>query len=162
MPPRQYGQDAPPDRDGVVLYAYVCEAFIAWYGNDTFEIYTNLVARTTGPYAPVYFLVLFCNCLVPQLLWSGRVRTTPDSPSGASRSSIQVGMWSRRYMLIVSSENRDFLPSSWHLYRPSAVDVSILVGTISFFLFLFLLFLRAIPFIPISELKATKREVSRA
>jgi molybdopterin-containing oxidoreductase family membrane subunit len=75
---------------------------------------------------------------------------------------VQIGMWCERYMLIVSSENRDFLPSSWRMYHPSAVDLSIFLGTISFFLFLFLLFLRTVPFIPISELKETKRGLSHA
>jgi Ni/Fe-hydrogenase subunit HybB-like protein len=145
----------------IVLYAYVCEAFTAWYSGDTFEIYTNLIARPTGPYALVYWLVIFCNCVVPQTLWSAKTRTTP-AILWVVTIFVQIGMWSERYMLIVSSENRDFLPSSWHLYRPSAVDIAILGGTISFFLFLFLLFLRAVPFIPISELKETKRGLSHA
>jgi molybdopterin-containing oxidoreductase family membrane subunit len=74
---------------------------------------------------------------------------------------IQVGMWSERFMLIVVSQHRDFLPSSWRLYVPSWVDWTILGGTISFFLFLFLLFLRFVPFIPISELKDMRHEMAK-
>ena len=142
----------------VVFYAYMCEAFIAWYSNDKFEIYTNLVARPTGPYALAYWLVIFCNCVVPQVLWSKKIRTTPVV-LWIVTILIQIGMWFERYMLIVTSENRDFLPSSWHLYLPSAIDLAIITGTISFFLFLFLLFLRFVPFIAISELKEMRHKI---
>ena len=145
----------------IVFYAYACEAFIAWYGGDAFEMYTTLVARPTGTYALVYWIVIFCNCVAPQVLWSASVRTNPIA-LWIVTIFVQIGMWGERYMLIVTSEHRDFLPSSWRDYRPSAIDVSILLGTISFFLFLFLLFLRTVPFIPISELKQTKRELRHA
>jgi molybdopterin-containing oxidoreductase family membrane subunit len=142
----------------VVFYAYVCEEFTAWYSGDKFEIYTSLVARPTGPYAVAFWIVIFCNCAVPQLLWSKTVRTTPRI-LWVVTIFVQIGMWFERYMLIVSSESRDFLPSSWRLYRPSAIDLTILLGTISFFLFLFLTFLRFVPFIPISDLKDDKRHL---
>jgi Ni/Fe-hydrogenase subunit HybB-like protein len=74
---------------------------------------------------------------------------------------VQVGMWSERFMLIITSLHRDFLPSSWRVYTPSWVDWTILAGTCSFFLLLFLLFLRFVPFIPISELKEMRHELSR-
>ncbi len=142
----------------IVLYAYLCEEFTAWYGGDKFDIYTNLIARPTGPYAMAFWIVILCNCIAPQVLWSKKLRTSPLFLWGVT-VFVQIGMWLERYMLIVSSESRDFLPSSWRLYRPSAVDVAILAGTISFFLFLFLGFLRFVPFIPISELKETKRHL---
>jgi molybdopterin-containing oxidoreductase family membrane subunit len=142
----------------VVFYAYACEEFIAWYSGDTFDFYTNLVARPTGPYALVFWTVIFCNCVAPQALWFRRVRTSPVV-LWIVTIFVQIGMWFERYLLIVSSEAQDFLPSSWHTYRPSAIDVTILIGTISFFLFLFLLFVRFVPFIPISELKETKRKM---
>jgi Ni/Fe-hydrogenase subunit HybB-like protein len=141
----------------IVTYAYLAEAFTAWYSNDTFEMYTSLVARPTGPYAFAYWTVIFCNCIVPQVLWSKKVRTTP-LVLWVVTIFVQIGMWLERYMLIVTSENRDFLPSSWHLYRPSAIDLTILIGTLFFFVFLFLLFLRTVPFIAISELKETRRK----
>jgi molybdopterin-containing oxidoreductase family membrane subunit len=72
---------------------------------------------------------------------------------------IQLGMWMERFVLIVGSEAQDFLTSSWHMYRPSIIDGSILFGTVCFFLFLFLAFLRYVPFIPISELQQMRREL---
>jgi molybdopterin-containing oxidoreductase family membrane subunit len=73
---------------------------------------------------------------------------------------VQLGMWSERFMLIITSLHRDFLPSSWAMYRPSWVDWSILGGTCCFFLLLFLLFIRFVPFIPISELKEMRHEIA--
>jgi molybdopterin-containing oxidoreductase family membrane subunit len=144
----------------IVSYAYICEGFIAWYSGDKFEIYTTLVARPTGPYAVAYWIVIFCNCVAPQVLWSWRIRTAPIV-LWIVTIFVQIGMWLERYMLIASSESRDFLPSSWRMYRPSAIDMTIFVGTLSFFLFLFLALLRVIPFIPISEMKETKRELEK-
>jgi molybdopterin-containing oxidoreductase family membrane subunit len=145
----------------IVTYAYVIEVFTAWYSGDTFEMYTSLVAHPTGPYAVGYWIVIFCNCVAPQALWSRKVRTTPVA-LWVVTIFVQIGMWFERYVLIVSSESRDFLPSSWRDYRPSAVDLTILAGTMCFFAFLFLLFLRFVPFIPISELKETKRKLAEA
>jgi molybdopterin-containing oxidoreductase family membrane subunit len=142
----------------VVFYAYACEWYMAWYTGDPFEIYANITAKVEGPYAPVWWIVFFCNCLSPQILWSKRVRTSPV-PLWIVTIFIQIGMWLERYMLIVMSENRDFLPSSWRMYRPSAIDLTILGGTICFFLFLFLLLIRFLPFIPISELKEMRRHL---
>jgi Ni/Fe-hydrogenase subunit HybB-like protein len=144
----------------IVFYAYMCEQFIAWYSGDKFEIYANLVARPTGPYAAAFWIVILCNCVAPQLLWSKAVRTSPGVLWVVTIFA-QIGMWLERYMLIVSSESRDFLPSSWHTYRPSAVDMVIFLGTISFFLFLFLGFLRWVPFIPIAEMKETRARFRR-
>ena len=144
----------------IVTYGYIVEQFCAWYGGDAAERYTYLVDRPTGPYAVAFWTVIACNCLVPQALWSRRVRTSPVVLWVAS-ILIQIGMWTERFMLIVTSQHRDFLPSSWADYRPTSVDVAILVGTISFFLFLFLVFLRVVPFIPISELKEMKHRLER-
>jgi molybdopterin-containing oxidoreductase family membrane subunit len=142
----------------IVTYSYVVEAFIAWYGGNTFEMYVMLVDRPFGAYGFVFWGVIFCNCIAVQLLWSRRMRTSPAALFVVS-GFIQLGMWSERFMLIVTSLHRDFLPSSWRLYVPSWVDWTILGGTVCFFLFLFLLFLRFVPFIPISELKEMRREM---
>ena len=144
----------------IVTYSYACETFTAWYSGDKFEMYVYLTSRPLGPYAIAYWLVLFCNCVAPLTLWSRRFRTTPVLLFAVT-IVIQVGMWLERYMLIVTSQQADFLPSSWALYRPSSVDIAIFLGTISFFLFLFLLFLRFVPFIPISELKALRHDLKR-
>ena len=144
----------------VVFFAYACEWYVAWYTGDPFEIGSNITARLSGPYAPVWWVVFFCNCLAPQALWSRRMRTSPLALWIAALF-FQVGMWAERYMLIVGSLSRDFLPRSWHTYRPSAVDVTLLGGTVFFFLFLFLLLLRFLPFVPVSELKEIKHQLAR-
>lgn len=144
----------------IVTYSYIVEHFCAWYSGDEFERHTYLVDRPFGPYALAFWLVIFCNCVVPQALWWRRVRTTPVVLWIACLF-IQVGMWLERYMLIVTSQHADFLPSSWGHYRPTVVDVGILAGTISFFLFLFLVFLRVVPFIPIGELKELKHRLEK-
>jgi molybdopterin-containing oxidoreductase family membrane subunit len=144
----------------IVLYSYIAEIWSAWYSGDPFEQYTHLVARVRGPYAFVFWTVIFCNCISVQSLWSRRMRRSPLA-LWLVAGIIQIGMWSERFMLIVSSLNRDFLPSSWHLYRPTFVDVALLLGTISFFLFLFLLFLRFVPFIPIAELKELRHHLEK-
>jgi molybdopterin-containing oxidoreductase family membrane subunit len=144
----------------IVTYTYMVEPFIAWYGGNPYEMYTMLHDRPFGPYAWVYWGVVFCNCIAVQALWIRRVRISAAGLFVVS-CLIQLGMWSERFMLIVTSLHRDFLPSSWAMYVPSWVDWTILGGTIFFFLFLFLLFLRFLPFIPISELKEMRHELSR-
>jgi molybdopterin-containing oxidoreductase family membrane subunit len=144
----------------IVTYSYVVEGWSAWYSGDQFEMYTYLVMRPFGPYAFFYWLVLTCNCAVPQLLWFRRIRRNAVALWFCALA-IQIGMWTERFMLIVTSEARDFLPSSWNIYRPTVIDGALFFGTLSFFLFLFLLFLRFIPFIPIAELKELKHDLSR-
>ena len=144
----------------IVTYSYAAETFTAWYSGDAYEMHVHLHARPFGTYAPVFWVVIFCNCVSPQLLWLRRVRRSALALFVLS-IVIQIGMWSERFMLIVSSQSEDFLPSIWRGYRPTVIDGAILFGTCSFFLFLFLLFLRTMPFIPISELKAMKRELCR-
>ncbi len=144
----------------IVLYSYAIEIWSAWYSGDRFEIYTHLVARPTGPYAFVFWTVIACNCVVPQVLWSRRLRRSPLALWIVS-GLVQIGMWAERLMLIVTAQAQDFLPSSWGLYWPTIVDWALLVGTISFFLFLFLLFLRFVPFIPVSELKELAHEIDK-
>ena len=144
----------------MVTFSYAAEIWSAWSSGDTFDSYMHLVARPTGTFAWIFWLVVFCNCVVPQALWAPRVRRNPLALWIAA-AFIQVGMWSERFMLIVTSESRDFLPSSWRDYRPTIVDGALLAGTVSFFLFLFLLFLRFVPFIPISELRALRHELAK-
>jgi len=143
----------------LMAYAYIVEAFIAWYGGDAYERYTMLVARPLGPYAWLFWLMLAANVLTPQLFWSARLRTSPPVLLAGS-FAILAGMWLERFIIIVASLNRDFLPSSWHIYRPTWVDLTILGGSVSFFAFLFLVFVRFVPFIPISELRELRHELS--
>ena len=142
----------------IVTYSYVIEIFVAWYSGDAFERYVALVNRPTGPYAVLFWTMIVCNCGVPQLLWVKRFRTDTRVLFAAS-ILVNIGMWTERFILIVTSESRDFLTSSWHIYRPSIIDGALLFGTFCFFSFLFLLFLRFVPFIPITELRELRREL---
>jgi molybdopterin-containing oxidoreductase family membrane subunit len=144
----------------IVTYSYVIESFTAWYSADRYERFVLLIDRPFGPYAVTYWLLIFCNCLVPQALWFKRVRVS-DVALFAISILINVGMWTERFVLIVQSQSHDFLTSSWHTYTPTLIDGGIFIGTLSFFLFLFLLFLRFVPFIPLSELKELCHERSK-
>jgi molybdopterin-containing oxidoreductase family membrane subunit len=145
----------------MLAYSYLCETFGAWYSGDTFERYTMLVARPLGPYAPLFWVMTLLNVLVPQLFWSARMRrnTVVLFIAGVL---IWAAMWMERFVIIVGSLHRDFLPSSWHLYAPTWVDWSLLAGSIGLFCFLFLAFLRWVPFVPIAEVKRLRYERSRA
>jgi len=142
----------------IVTYAYAVEAYLAWAGDDPFEKHMLLGVRARGAMAPLYWTVVACNCGSPLFLWSRRIRRSPRALFALSLS-IQLGMWLERFMLIVSSERADFLPSIARGYTPSLIDGAILGGTLCFFLFLFLLFLRTVPFIPVTELKLLNREL---
>lgn len=141
----------------IVTYSYVVEVWSAWYSGNEHERYVYLVMRPFGPYALLFWIMIACNCLSPQLLWLGSVRRSALSLWILSLV-IQVGMWVERFVLIVTSQSRDFLPSSWSSYRPSIVDGALLFGTIAFFLLLLLVFLRFVPFIPIAEVKELAHE----
>lgn len=142
----------------IVSYAYATETYCAWLDGDRFERRMHLFVRPFGDLAPLFWLQIACNCLLPQALWFRRVRSQAAVLLAVSLC-IQVGMWTERFVLIVSSQSRDFLSSSFGNFRPSPVDGAILLGSISFFCFLFLLFLRCVPFLPISEIKSLGREL---
>jgi molybdopterin-containing oxidoreductase family membrane subunit len=142
----------------IVTYSYVVEMFMAWYSGNGFERYVQLVNRPTGPYAAVFWVMIFCNCVTPQILWWKKMRTNTTVLFIAA-ILVNIGMWTERFILIVTSEMRDFLTSSWHTYRPTYIDLTLFLGTLSFFSFLFLLFLRYVPFIPVSEMKELKLEL---
>jgi molybdopterin-containing oxidoreductase family membrane subunit len=145
----------------LVTYAYTVEIYSAWYGGDPFELRMYLRERPFGALAPLFWTQIACNCALPQLLWWRRMRRSPWALFALSLA-IQLGMWLERFVLIVSSQRADFLPSSSHGYLPSSVDAAILLGTLVFFSFLFLGFLRLVPFIPVSELKALRHELGEA
>jgi molybdopterin-containing oxidoreductase family membrane subunit len=141
----------------VVAYSYLIEPFMAWYGGDPYDRYVQLVSRPGDAFAWIYWLTVGCNALLPQLLWIPRLRRSAAALFAISLL-VQLGMWSERYVIVVTSLQRDFLPSSWHGYRPTLVDFTLLGGSICLFLFLFLLFIRWVPFIALSELKLMRRE----
>jgi molybdopterin-containing oxidoreductase family membrane subunit len=138
----------------IVLFSYATEWYMAWWSGDPFERHQLFITR---PDSFVFWVVIACNCVLPQLLWFRKIRRAPLALWLLS-IAINVGMWSERFMLIVQSLEQDFLPSSWHGYRPTWVDWGILSGSICFFLFLFLAFLRLAPFVPLAELKAERAE----
>src|SRR5262249_18198624 len=135
----------------IVGYGYMTEAFIAWYSGDQYEQFV-VINRLIGPYAFAYWLLLFCNIVVPQLLWLRR--GLPNvAPLFAICLVVNVGMWLERFIIIVTSLHRDFLPSSWGMYAPTFWDVSTFAGTIGLFLALLFLFLRFLPMISIFEMR---------
>jgi molybdopterin-containing oxidoreductase family membrane subunit len=142
----------------MVSYGYLSEHFIAWYSGNKYEAFVFFNTRLRGPYAPVYYLMLFCNVVVPQIFWWRKARASVVTLWVAS-ILVNVGMWTERFNIIVTSLHRDFLPSSWAMYRPTIVDWSIYAGTLGFFGLLFLLFLRFVPSVAASEVKELRREL---
>ena len=135
----------------IVAYGYMVEAFTAWYSANTFEIYM-MRNRMAGPYGPFYWALIFCNGLTPQLLWSKKIRTNVLLLFIISLI-VNVGMWLERFVIVVTSLHRDFLPSSWGRYSPTVWDWGLYVGTIGLFLALLFLFLRFLPMISIFEMR---------
>lgn len=135
----------------IVTYGYLMEIFNAWYSGNEFERSTALV-RAAGPYAPVFWSMIFCNCVAPQILWSKRARRSPALLFVIS-IVVNIGMWMERFNIIVTSLHRDFLPSSWGMYYPTFWDLSTYFGTIGLFFTLFLLFIRLLPMISIFEMR---------
>ncbi len=136
----------------MVGYAYLMEFFVAMYSGNEYERYVFL-NRAFGPYGWAYWTMVFCNVVVPQLFWSRRLRRNVVVTFIAS-ILVNIGMWFERFVIIVTSLHRDFLPSSWDYYAPTWVEVSIYIGTLGIFFTLFLLFAKYVPIIAMSEVKA--------
>ena len=113
--------------------------------------------RWTGPFAPIFWLMVFCNVVVPQIFWWKRFRTNLLVTWVASLL-INVGMWCERFNIIVTSLHRDFLPASWGTYAPTWVDICLFTGTIGLFSTLFLLFLKFVPAVAVQEIKELRHE----
>ena len=135
----------------IVAYGYMTEAFMAFYSGNQYERYM-IVNRMTGPYAFFYWSLILCNIVIPQALWSKRVRNSVPALFVISLI-VNVGMWLERFIIVVTSLHRDFLPSSWGMYYPTRWDVATYVGTIGLFLALLFLFLRFLPMISIFEMR---------
>ncbi len=134
----------------MVGYAYGMEFFIAWYSGNQYEQFT-FINRAFGPYAWAYWTMISCNVLVPQIFWFKKLRRSIPVMFVAS-ILINVGMWFERFVIVMSLA-RDFLPSSWDYYSPTIYDIGIYVGSIGLFFTLFLLFLRFLPIVAMSEVK---------
>jgi molybdopterin-containing oxidoreductase family membrane subunit len=135
----------------IVAYGYSIEAFMAWYSGNHYERFM-MWNRAFGPYAWAYWALIFCNVLVPNTLWVKNLRTNPVYLFVVSLI-VSVGMWLERFVIIVTSLYRDFLPSSWGAYRGTMFDWAAFIGTIGLFLTLFFLFIRFLPAISISEMR---------
>jgi Ni/Fe-hydrogenase subunit HybB-like protein len=143
----------------IVTYSYILEYFMTWYSGDEYEIHQFFEARPFGPWSSIFWTMVACNAVLPQIFWFRRVRTNLTVLWFAS-ILINVGMWAERFVIIVLGLQRDYLPSAWDVYNPRATDWAIFLGTIGFFLLLFLLFLRWFPFIPLAEVKELKHELT--
>ncbi|MGB2716103.1 MAG: NrfD/PsrC family molybdoenzyme membrane anchor subunit [Vicinamibacterales bacterium] len=135
----------------IVVYGYASEAFFGWYSANSYEKYM-MHNRTTGPYGWVYWLLIFCNGITPQSLWFKRLRTN-TAWLFLVAFIVSVGMWLERFVIIVTSLHRDFLPSSWDMYYPTIWDFSTFFGTIGLFVMLMFLFVRVLPMISIFEMR---------
>jgi Ni/Fe-hydrogenase subunit HybB-like protein len=142
----------------MVSYGYLCEHFIAWYSGNPYEGFAFL-NRQIGPYAPIYWLMLFCNILVPQLFWFPSMRRSLVVTWIAS-IFINIGMWTERFIIVVTSLHRDFLPSAWAQYSPTWVDWGLFIGSMGLFGTLFLLFLRFLPAVAATEVKELRHELA--
>lgn len=142
----------------VLTYTYAAELFTAFYSADRFEIYTA-IDRLTGQYAFTYWIAIFCNVVVPQSIWFRHVRASPVALFIIT-VIINVGMWDERFMIIVTSLHRSFLPSSWHAFVPTFWDWSTLFGSLGTFVLLFLLFARFFPVISMAELRRLNARVT--
>ncbi|HLN03451.1 MAG TPA: NrfD/PsrC family molybdoenzyme membrane anchor subunit, partial [Bryobacteraceae bacterium] len=135
----------------IVAYSYFFEAFIAWYSGNQFEMFA-IWNRMTGPYAPTYWCLIFCNLVFPQILWLKQIRTNVVWLFIVALD-VLTGMWLERYVIVVVSLHRDYLPSSWGIFHPTIWDVATYVGTLGLFFFLFFLFIRSLPMISIFEVR---------
>jgi Ni/Fe-hydrogenase subunit HybB-like protein len=135
----------------IVGVAYLTEFFIAWYSGVEYEQYA-FINRATGPYWWAYWSMMTCNVITPQLFWSKKLRESIFATFIIS-IFVNIGMWFERFVIIVTSLHRDYVPSSWTMYSPTWVEMGIFIGSIGLFFTCFLLFTRFFPVIAISELK---------
>ncbi len=140
----------------LVGYAYAMEFFIAWYSGNPYESFA-FINRAFGPYAWAYWIMVSCNVITPQLIWFKKIRRSPVALFILS-IFVNIGMWFERFVITVTSLHRDFLPSSWDYYSPTIWDLGLLIGSFGLFFTLFCLFLRYLPLIAISEIKAVMPE----
>jgi Ni/Fe-hydrogenase subunit HybB-like protein len=135
----------------IVAYAYIMEAFMAYYSGDAYErfMYRN---RALGPYGPFYYMLILCNIIAPQFLWIQKVRLSVVLLFIES-IIVNIGMWLERFVIVITSLHRDFLPSSWGQYYPTIWDWAVFSGTIGFFVTLMFIFIRILPAISIFEVR---------
>lgn len=143
----------------VVFYGYCCEAFFAWYSGSDYERFM-MANRAFGPYSWAYAALLFCNALTPQTLWFKWVRTNP-LPLFVVTIIVNIGMWLERYVIVVTSLTRDYLPAAWGEYAGTVFDWAAYVGSIGLFLFMLSLFVKFLPMITIFELRVQQNQLDK-
>ena len=144
----------------IVAYGYFIEAFMSWYSGDIFDQYM-MTNRVLGPYGWIFWLLMLVNVLIPQALWSARVRRNLVALFLVALS-INLGMWLERFVIVITSLHRDFVPSSWGMFFPTIWDWATLFGSIGLFLTLLFLFIRFLPMIAISETRELVAEPQKA
>ncbi|WP_181305918.1 NrfD/PsrC family molybdoenzyme membrane anchor subunit [Rufibacter sp. XAAS-G3-1] len=142
----------------IVGVAYITEFFIAWYSGVEYEQYA-FINRATGPYWWAYWSMMTCNVITPQLFWFRSIRRSLTATFIIS-IFVNIGMWFERFVIIVTSLHRDFLPSSWVMFSPTSIDVGVYVGTIGLFFTLFLLFAKFFPVVNMAEVKSILKSSS--
>ena len=135
----------------IVGTAYITELFISWYSGVEYEAYA-FINRASGPYWWAYWAMMTCNVISPQLMWFRKLRRSLIFTFFIS-IVVNIGMWFERYVIIVTSIHRDYLPSSWSMHYPSHIDIGVYVGTIGLFFVFFLLFARYFPVLALNEVK---------
>jgi molybdopterin-containing oxidoreductase family membrane subunit len=135
----------------MVGYAYATEFFTAWYSGNPYEVFTFL-NRAMGPYAWAYWIMITCNVISPQIFWFKKARTSIPILFVLS-IVINIGMWFERFVIIVTSLHRDFLPSAWGYFSPTIWDISCLLGSFGLFFTMFCLFARFLPMVATAEVK---------
>jgi molybdopterin-containing oxidoreductase family membrane subunit len=144
----------------IVAYGYFIEAFMAFYSGDIFERYM-MMNRAFGPYGWIFWTLMLFNVLVPQALWSARIRRNTVALFIVALF-INAGMWIERFVIVITSLSRDFTPSAWHLFSPTKWDWMTLFGSVGLFLTLQFLFMRLVPMISISETRELIAEPEKA
>ena len=135
----------------LVGYGYGMEFFIAWYSGSEYEQFC-FINRATGPYWWAYWIMITCNVISPQLFWFRALRRNPMVLFAIS-IVVNIGMWFERFVIVISSLNRDYMPSSWGYFTPTLIDFLTLAGSFGLFFTFFLLFCRFLPILAISEVK---------
>jgi len=135
----------------IVTYGYFSEFFTAWRSGDLFERFVA-VNRATGPYAVAFWALVTCNILAPQVLWSRTLRRSPVALFIVALV-VNLGMWLERFVIVITSLHRDFMPSAWGMYTPTFWDWSTFAGTIGLFVALIFLFVRFLPAISMAEMR---------
>jgi Ni/Fe-hydrogenase subunit HybB-like protein len=133
--------------------AYATEVFMAWYSGNPYEMFTFFHNRITGEYSFMFWAMVICNAVIPQVMWSKKVRSNITALFIISLI-INLGMWYERFNIVVTSLSKDYLPSSWTTYSPTWDEIGIYIGTIGLFTIGVLFFFRFVPMIAISEVKS--------